>query len=315
MGLSCRCLSAIALASLTYGQSDLSGVWLSNSATPLERPAALAGKAYLTDAEVVELKKRADKLFSNGNSDFASGDNAFLAAYTNVEHFKNPAGQSTGGSEEMVKREFENRTSLIVDPPDGRIPALTPEAVRRLHATEEAAKIPPTRAEQLTNPLRCLTFGVPRIGGNFGAGPYSYYRIVQSKDYVAILPEMIHDARIIPLDGRPHLPSDVRQWNGDPRGHWEDKTLVVDTTNFSPQSDFMGSRENLHLVERFTRVAPAMLKYEVTIEDPSTWTRPWTASINLKQSKDDIYEAACHEGNYDVMVGMLWGNSPAGKKK
>jgi len=305
-------LSVFALATLAYAQADLQGVWLSSAATPLERPAALAGKPFFTDEEVAELNSRAARLFKDGNSSFAGGDNAFYAVLSNVEQYRNP--NSTGNSIGMITREFENRTSLISDPPDGRIPALTPEAQRRVAAAAEAAKEPPTRPEQLTNLLRCITFGVPRIGGNFGSGPYSYYRIVQSNDYVAILPEMIHDARVIPLDGRPHLPSSIRQWNGDSRGHWEGKTLVVDTTNFSPQSDFMGSRENLHLVERFTRVSSDMLNYEVTLEDPATWTRPWTASLRLKQSKDEIYESACHEGNYHVMSGMLWGNSEAGKK-
>lgn len=287
---------------------DLQGVWLSNSATPLERPKALEGKQYLTDAEVAELKKRAAKLFKDGNSDFAAGDNAFLAAYANVEQYKNP-NISVGGSLEMVEREFDNRTSLIVDPPDGKIPPLTPEAQRRQAAADEAAKRPAKRPEDLTNVIRCITFGVPRLGGNFGAGPYSYYQILQTPGYVVIFTEMIHEARIIPLDGRPHLPKNIRQWTGDSRGRWEGKTLVVDTTNFSTKSNFMGSAENLHLMERFTRVAPDRIDYEITLDDPTTWTKPWTAVIRLKQSYENIYEFACHEGNYVSMVGMLSGES------
>jgi len=124
---------------------------------------------------------------------------------------------------------------------------------------------------------------------------------------------MIHEARIIPLDGRPHLPQNIRQWSGDSRGRWEGKTLVVDTTNFSPKSNFMGSAENLHLVERFTRVAPDSINYEITLDDPATWTKLWTATIRLKQTRDNIYEFACHEGNYVSMVGMLSG-TPAGEK-
>ena len=292
------------VAPVVRGQADLQGVWLSNSATPLERPKGLEGKPFLTDAEVAELKKRAQRLFKQGNSDFASGDNAFLAAYANVEQYKNP-NISTGGAEDMVDREFDNRTSLIVNPPDGKLPALTPAGQRRQAAAAEAAKRPTTRPEDLTNFIRCITFGVPRVGGNFGAGPYSYYQIFQTAGYVVLFTEMIHEARIIPLDGRPHLPQNIRQWSGDSRGRWEGKTLVVDTTNFSTKSNFMGSAEDLHLVERLTRVAPNRIDYTVTIDDPTTWTKPWTASLRLTQTKDAIYEFACHEGNYDIMVGML----------
>jgi hypothetical protein len=294
------------VAPVVRGQADLQGVWLSNSATPLERPKGLEGKPFLTDAEVAELKKRAQRLFKEGNSDFASGDNAFLAAYANVEQYKNP-NISTGGAEDMVDREFDNRTSLIVNPPDGKLPALTAAAQRRQADAAEAAKRPTTRPEDLTNFIRCITFGVPRVGGNFGAGPYSYYQIFQTAGYVVLFTEMIHEARIIPLDGRPHLPQNIRQWNGDSRGRWEGKTLVVDTTNFSTKSNYMGSAENLHLVERFTRVAPNRIDYEVTIDDPTTWTKPWRAVIRLKQTQEHIYEFACHEGNYVSMVSMLSG--------
>src|SRR5437868_13570134 len=289
------------------GQPDLQGVWLSNSATPLERPKALEGRKFLTDAEVAELKKRAARIFKEGNSDFAAGDNAFLAAFSNVDQFKNP-NISTGGASEMVDREFDNRTSLIVDPPDGKLPPLTPAGLRRVAAADAATKRPPAGPEDLTNFIRCITFGVPRVGGNFGAGPYSYYQIFQSAGYVVLFTEMIHEARVIPLDGRPHLPAGIRQWNGDSRGHWDGKTLVVDTTNFSPNSYYMGSAENLHLVERFTRVSPDRLDYTVTLDDPTTWTTPWTAVVRLKATREHIYEFACHEGNYVSMVSMLSGS-------
>jgi hypothetical protein len=287
------------------GQPDLQGVWLSNSATPLERPKALAGRPLLTDAEVAELKKRAARLFKSGNSDYAAGDNAFLAAFAGVDEYKNP-NISTGGSLEMVEREFDHRTSLIVDPPDGLIPPLTPGGRQRIAAADAAFRAP-AGPEDVGNAFRCITWGVPRLGGNFGAGPYSYYQIVQAPGYVVVMMEIIHEARIIPLDGRPHLPPGIRQWAGDSTGRWEDKTLVVDTTNFSPGSYFMGSAENLHLVERFTRAAPDTIKYEITLDDPATWTKPWTAVIRLKQTQDKIYEFACHEGNNQVMVGMLAG--------
>ena len=288
------------------GQPDLQGVWLSNGATPLERPKALEGRQFLTDAEVAELKKRAARLFREGKSDYAAGDNAFLAAYANVDQYKNP-NISTGGSEDMVVRDFDNRTSLIVDPPDGKLPPLTPAGLRRVAAADAATKRPPAGPEDFTNFIRCITFGTPRVGGNFGAGPYSYYQIFQTAGYVVLFTEMIHEARIIPLDGRPHIPQSIRQWSGDSRGRWEGKTLVVDTTNFSTKSYYMGAAENLHLVERFTRVSADRLDYTVMVDDPTTWTKPWTAVLRLKATKDAIYEFACHEGNYVSMVGMLSG--------
>ena len=287
---------------------------MSNSATPLERPEALKERQFLTDQEVANLKNRAERLFNNGNSDYAGGDNAFLAALANLDLYKNP--QSTGSSLEMIDREFENRTSLIIDPPDGKIPPLTPEVQQKRAALEAATQRLPTGPEDLSDALRCITFGVPRLGGNFGAGPYSYYQILQLPGYVVLLMESIHDARIIPLDGRPHLPESLRQRHGDSRGRWEGETLVVDTTNFSPKSkrtgsfsatsNFMESFENLHLVERFTRLAPDTIQYEMTFIDPRTWTKPWTAMIPLKSSQDEIYEFACHEGN-EAMIGILSG--------
>ncbi len=297
----------------TDGQPDLQGVWLSNGATPLERPKGLEGRQFLTDAEVAELKKRAERLFKEKNSDFAAGDNAFLAAYANVDQYQNP-NISQGSFVDMVEREFDNRTSLIVDPPDGKLPALTPAGQGRVTAADQATKRQPAGPEGLTNFIRCITFGVPRVGGNFGAGPYSYYQIFQGPGYVVLFTEMIHEARIIPLDGRPHLPSGIRQWNGDSRGRWEGKTLVVDTTNFSPKSYYMGSAQNLHLVERFTRVSAGTLNYEVTVDDPTTWTKPWTAMVRLKATKEYIYEFACHEGNYLSMVTMLKGAPEAQKE-
>jgi hypothetical protein len=278
------------------GHPDLQGIWISRSATPLERPNELKGREFLTDAEVAELKRRAATIFGNGRSDYPAGDQVFMAALANVEEFK--AGK-TATSVEMIEREFDNRTSLVLDPPDGKIPMMT-EAGRARQAAalaQVAVARPPSSPKDLPAFVRCITFGVPRLGGNFGAGPYSYYQIVQTSGYVMILMEAIHEARIIPLDGRPHLPRGVRTWNGDSRGRWEGQTLTVDTTNFSSKSNFMGSAENLHLVERFTRVAPAEIRYEVTLNDPTTWVRPWTAVLPLKQTPERIYEYACHEGN------------------
>ncbi len=298
-----------------YGQPDLQGVWLNNSATPLERPKALEGRQFLTDDEVAELKKRAARLFENGKSDYAGGDTAFLAALANLEQYKNPNG-ATCSSFSMIEREFDRRTSLIVDPPDGKIPPLTPAARQRRAAAEAATERLPEGPEDLSDAVRCITFGVPRLTGNFGPGIYGYYQILQSPGYVVLTMESIHDARIIPLDGRPHLRQTVRQWNGDSRGHWEGKTLVVDTTNFSPKShptgsfsavsNFMESAANLHLVERLTRVAPDTINYEMTFDDQTTWTKSWTAAIRLKQTQDTIYEFACHEESHS-MLGILAG--------
>ncbi len=289
--------------------------WVSNGATPLERPKALAGRPTLTDAELAELRKRADRLFKQEDNDAASGDNIFLAAWANLDHYQNPGGHSTAGTPEMMEMVFDNRTSLIVDPPDGKIPPLTPDGRRRHDAAAAAAGRPPARPEDTSNSNRCITFGLPRLGGNFGSAVYSYYQILQTPGYVVFFMEAIHEARVIPLDGRPHLPKSIRQWTGDSRGHWEGKTLVVDTTNFSTKSNFMGSNENLHLVERFTRLAPGTLKYDITIDDPTTWTKPWTASLRLAQTTQAIYEFACHEGNYDVMHGMLGAAQAEEKRK
>lgn len=285
------------------GQPDLQGVWISNSATPVERPKSLEGRPVLTDQEVAELRTRADRLFKSGDSDFAAGDNVFLAALANPEQYKNP--NATHGAIEMVEREFDNRTSLVVDPPDGHIPPLTPDAQRKRGANAAAGRRRVAGPEDLDNAIRCITWSVPRLGGRYGAGDLSYYQIVQAPGYVVIYLETGHEARIIPLDGRPHLPESLRQWNGDSRGRWEGNTLVVDTTNFSPKSNFMGSSEHLHLVERFTRVAADAIRYEMTISDPTTWSKPWTAETPLKRSPHTLYEYACHEGNFEIIAGIL----------
>ena len=166
---------------------------------------------------------------------------------------------------------------------------------RKVHAFEDPEVFPLGE--------RCVNFGIPRLQ----AGYNSYLQIIQSPGYVTIMNEMAHDARIIPLDGRPRLDARIRVWNGDSRGHWEGDTLVIDTTNFSPKSEFMGSHENLRLTERITRVGPEILNYEFTVNDPTMWTAPWTAMIPLKLKNEAIYEYACHEGN-DAIPNMLRGH-------
>lgn len=285
------------------GRPDLQGVWTIRTATPLERPKALEGRQFLTAEEVAELRARAERLFNSGNSDFAAGDNVFLAALANLEHYENP--NATHGAVEMVEREFDNRTSLIVDPQDGRIPPLTPAAQQRQDAIRAAGPRPPAGPEDFSSPLRCLSWSVPRLGGRYGAGDLAYYQILQTPGYVVFFMETGDEARIVPLDGRPHLPGRIRQWKGDSRGRWEGNTLVVDTTNFSRQSNFMGASDGLHLVERFTRVAPDTIDYQMTIADETTWTKSWTALVPLKRTSARLYEFGCHEGNAEMMRGML----------
>jgi hypothetical protein len=284
------------------GQPDLQGTWANDNATPVERPVEFAGRATLTDAELATLKARSARLF-NGEGDAAFGDNLYAALLTNPDKFVSVDGH-TGDYNQfwLPDRVFDNRTSLVTDPPDGRLPALTPAAQRRIAA--EAASRPPLPAgpEDRSLSERCITFGVPRTQPAY----MSYYDIVQSRDAVVFRMETIHDARVIPLDGRPHPNAKIRHMLGDSRGRWEGNTLVVDTTNFSPKSSFRGSHENLHLVERFTRVSPDRLEYAFTVSDDTTWARPWSAMIPLQRSRAPMYEYACHEGNLGL-AGILSG--------
>ena len=288
------------------GHPDLQGVWANNNATPLERPKELAGRAILTEKEVAALQNKAHELFDNGNSDAAFGDTVFSSVLSNVNGSKSGFTSTDGQTGDyssvwLVERNFDNRTSLITDPPDGRLPALTAEAQKRRAAAVAARERLPKGPEDRSLSERCITFGAPRLG----AGYNSYYQIVQSPDSVAIVMETIHDARVIPLDGRPHLPSTVQTWLGDSRGRWEGDTLVVDTTNYKAGA-FMNASEKLHVIERFTRTGPDTLKYEVTVDDPATWAKPWSVMIPLSHSRDAIYEYACHEGN-EGLVGILAG--------
>jgi hypothetical protein len=196
-------------------------------------------------------------------------------------------------------------TSLITDPPDGRLPPLTAAASARAAARAEARRLHPADGPE-DRPLaeRCLMFNA---GPPLLPGPYNnYLQIFQTRDHIAILNEMIHDVRIVPLDERPHAPSFIRRWQGDSRGRWEGKTLVVNTTNFTDKTNFRGTAENLHLIERFTRTDADTLLYEFTVDDPSTFTKPWTAVLPMKRTDDPIFEYACHEANYGL-TGVLRG--------
>lgn len=292
------------------GHPDISGTWEHNAATPLERPDELAGRPVLTDSEVAQLKQKASELFG-GDGDAAFGDAIYLASLRNIlgkeKGFKS-RDVTTGdyNSFWIVGRWFENRTSLITDPSDGKIPALTADAQKRRAANAERRKLHPFDGpEDIALGERCITGSVPMLG----AGYNNYYQIVQTPTSVAVNMEMRHDTRMIPIANRPHLPKSVHLWLGDPVGRWEGDTFVVDTTNFrndSPIGQGGSATESTHLIERFSRVGPDSLKYEVTLDDPNTWTKPWTAVLFMKSTKDLIYEYACHEGN-EAMTGTLNG--------
>jgi hypothetical protein len=275
------------------GQPDLQGYWTNATLTPLERPPQLAGKATMTAEEAAAYVKQ---IREQGNRDRRGG-----SAETDVGEAYNDFWFDRG-----TKIVGSLRTSLIVDPPDGKIPALTPEAQQRVDAARAYVREHPADGpENRGLAERCLiwaTAGPPML-----PGPYNNaYQIVQNRDYVVILTEMIHDARVIALDGRPHLGGAVRQWMGDSRGHWEGNTLVVDTTDFSGKAPFRGSDQNLHLVERFTRTEANTLQYEFTVNDPSAFTKDWSAQIPFARAEGPIFEYACTEGNY-AMTDMLGG--------
>jgi hypothetical protein len=283
------------------GQPDLQGVWANNSATPLERPKVLEGRAFLTEQEVAALKQKAAELFDNGNSDAAFGDTVFESVLANVKGTKSGFKSTDGGTGDYssvwtVARDWDNRTSLITDPSDGRLPPMTTQGAEKQRAMFAATKGRPSGPEDRSLSERCITYGSPQLV----AGYQSYYQIVQTPTSVAILTEMIHDARVIPMDGRPHLPPNIQTWTGDARGHWEGDTLVIDSTNFKPGAFRNVSTEKLHVVERFTRTSPDTLQWQLTIDDPGAWTKPWTAMIPLRPSKKAVYEYACHEGNYGL---------------
>jgi len=285
------------------GHPDLQGVWANNSATPLERPEAWAGKDSLTDEELADLKYAAADVVASG-ADAQFGDQLVLAA---LERIKDADSYDTTGNYNqfwMADRDFSHQTSLVVSPSDGLIPALTSAAVTRSEVRRASRSDHPADGpEDRGLGERCANFGVPRLS----AGYNSYSQIFQSPGSVVVLKEMAHDAKVIAMDGTPHLNDGIRQWNGDSRGRWDGDTLVIETTNFSPKSRFRESAENLHLVERYTRVGPDTLNYEVTIIDPTTWAQPWSVLIPLRQSEDAVFEYACHEGNYG-MEGILSGH-------
>jgi len=290
VGAAAVAIAAQATSPRSFGERDLQGIWTNATVTPLERPAEFAGKEFLTEAEAAAFEKRArdrndaDRREGDAEADLATGYNDLFWE----------RGRSVVST---------RRTSLVVDPPDGRIPPLTPEAQAKAAARAEARRLRPADGpEDRSLDDRCIvrgTSGPPMLP----AGYSNNYQIVQSADSVAILVEMIHDARIIPIDAvnaRPHLSGNIRQLTGDPRGRWEGRTLVVDTTNFTDRRPFRGSGGHLHVTERFTRADATTLLYQFTVDDPETFTRPWSGEIPMKKIVGPIFEYACHEGNYSM---------------
>jgi hypothetical protein len=289
------------------GRPDLNGVWNNGSLTPFQRPTQLSNKREFTPEEAAAFEKaRLNEI----NRDRRSGDKqADLDGAYNEFWF-----------DRGTKVSRTKRTSLIVDPPDGRVPPMKPEAQEKYERIQ--AKLEQhgsDSAEDRALPDRCLMFsqvGPPMLPGNYNDN----YQIVQSPKAVTILAEMGGISRVIPLDGRPHLPGNLRQWTGDPRGHWEGDTLVVDSTNFrfTDRSRFGvvydGMTDgNLHVIERFTRTDPDTILYRATVDDPSVYSKPWTVEIAMNKTKDHVFEYACHEGNYG-MVGILSGARADEKK-
>jgi hypothetical protein len=274
------------------GQPDLQGIWTNSTLTPLERPANLAGKPYFTPQEAAEYEKRV--------LDQSNRDRRGKTAEEDVNRAYNEAWFDRG-----TKVVPTLRTSLVVDPPDGRVPALTPEAQKAEAARNTIFRKAPEGPEDLTPDVRCLlrqTAGPPMLPANYN----NNYQILQVPGYVVILTEMIHDARIIPLGESQHLPANIRRWMGDPRGHWEGDTLVVDSTNFTNKTHFRGADENLHLVERFKRTGPNAILYQFTVDDPTAFTKSWAGELAFIKTEGPIFEYACHEGNYS-MVDILRG--------
>jgi hypothetical protein len=291
---------ASAIPRMPWGHPSLEGAWKNDTTTPLERPSELGDKAVLSEEELEQATEKGQANRENRDSREGLGTDRDVARAYNAHWYPVP-GKAL------------SRTSLITDPPDGRVPALTEEAKKRTAAFGEGRQGPPAGPEDRSLWERCLTRGVPRLPGGYN----NHFQIVQSPDTVTILIEMVHEARIIPLDGRPHLPQNVRQWLGDSRGHWEKDTLVVETTNFSDKTNFRGSGSGLNVVERFTRSSRDTIDYEFTVKDPTTWARPWTAGFPLTSLQSavggadnvttpTVFEYACHEGNYGL-YGQLNG--------
>ena len=273
------------------GRPDLRGVWNFSSATPMERPETLAGKEVLTAEEADQFEQ---EIAQNRIAVDSISETAPLEARVAYE--------------QAIWFERKNtldgrRTSLIVDPPNGRIPPVSAEGQARIDGIQAARDRAPRGPEDRNNAERCL------MGFNSGPPmePSAYnnnVQIFQTPDHVVMLNEMVHNARFVPLDARPHLPASLRQWSGDSRARWEGDTLVVETTNFLRETALDGSSEDMHLVERFTRLDADRLLYEFTVTDPATWADSWTAQVQMTNTDEPLYEYACHEGNYSMTTAL-----------
>jgi hypothetical protein len=277
---------------------DLQGLWSTGTITPLERPRNLAGKAVFTEPEAAEYERTWLEEF---RKNFSAED--LLAPDLDYDYM------------DRMKIVESRRTSLITDPADGRLPALLPAAKARADGSPKPSKDDP---ELLDLDQRCLmetAFGSSNASRPMLPNPFgqNFYQIVQTSDHVMIYTEVVHDARVIRIGGT-HPPPGVHLWLGDSVGRWEGNTLVVDTTNFNDKTRFRGSGLRLHVVERFTRTGPRTIRYQVTVDDPDTWERPWTAELAFNATNARIFEYACHEGNYSMM-NVLRGARAEEKRK
>ena len=294
--IACTSTSAIAqdgTLRTADGRPNLQGVWNFSTATPMERPVELAGKETLTAEEAAEWEQQL--AIQREGLEPEAGDAQPLEARV---------GYSLRIWFEWGDSLAERRTSLVVNPPNGRIPAVRPEVEARRELTRILRGRHAYGPEDRGISERCL------LGFNSGPPmtPSAYnnnVQLFQTADHIVILNEMVHNARIVPLDGRSHLPSQLRQWVGDSRASWDDETLVVETRNFLGETSLGGSSANMHLVERFTRVSADELLYEFTITDPTSWSGPWTAQVQMNRTDEPLYEYACHEGNYSMASSLL----------
>jgi hypothetical protein len=269
---------------------DLSGIWSSATRTPFERPAVFAGKATISDDEARKWEAKENERWEEGSKIDGGRPVTIQGGAYNVFFYDN-------GSE-MARIGGQKRTSMVVDPPDGHVPPLVPEARDR----PRRRSIIPGDYHSLSNDTRCLVGNTPSVP----LVPALYnnnIQIVQSADSILIEVEMVHDARIVHMNAK-HQPPSVRQWFGDSIGHWEGDTLVVETTNFNDQTHYRGATMNLKVTERFTRVSDKTIEYRATLDDPATWSKPWSLELAFGAVPGPLYEYACHEGNY-AMVSIL----------
>ena len=279
-----------------WGRPDLQGVWDFRSITPMQRPEDLADREFLSEEEAAELEQNA----------VARDARLWEAASRRTEAGGNVGGYNNFWMDRGLRAVETRRTSLITYPPNGRMPAMTPAAQRRADERRDHLRDYPAGSwEDFSAGVRCI------LGFNAGPPftPSAYnnnIQLFQTPDHVVIVTEMVHTARIVPLDGRPRLDPNVKQWSGDSRGRWEGDTLVIETRNFDAGRRWRNTTDSARLVERLTRVDADTLNYEFTVTDPVTWTSPWTASVPLALNPEPMYEYACHEGNYSMPL-MLAG--------